>query len=51
MRDSGEETEVICRFCGERYVFPPEELVAMCAEREAELRAKKAQAPAPEETP
>ena len=51
MRDSGEEAEVICRFCGERYVFPTEELAAMCAEREAELRAKRDQAPAPEETP
>ena len=45
------EAEVICRFCGERYVFPPEELAAMCAEREAELRAKRAQAQAPEEMP
>ena len=52
MRDSGEEAEVICRFCGERYVFPPEELAAMCAEREAELRARRDQTPAQgEETP
>ena len=38
MRDSGREAEVICRFCGERYVFPPAELAEMCAERERELR-------------
>ncbi len=38
MRDSGQEAEVICRFCGERYVFPPAELAEMCAERERELR-------------
>ena len=49
MRDSGEEAEVICRFCGERYVFPPEELAAMYAERERELRERAAkEAPAPE---
>ncbi len=55
MRDSGQEAEVVCRFCGERYVFPPEELREMCAEREKELReraaAKAKEAPGAEGTP
>lgn len=38
MRDSGQEAEVICRFCGERYVFPPAELAEMYDERVRELR-------------
>lgn len=42
MRDSGEEAEIICRFCGERYVFSPAELAEMCAEREGELRKRAA---------
>ena len=41
MADSGEEAEVICRFCGERHVFEPLELQAMYAERLAELREAK----------
>lgn len=43
MRDSGEEAEIICRFCGERYAFSGAELAEMCAEREAELRRKAAE--------
>lgn len=38
MCDSGEDAEVICRFCGERYVFSPQELKQMYSEREAELK-------------
>ena len=34
-----EGAEVVCRFCGETYFFPPEEVDAMLAERKAELRA------------
>lgn len=41
MRDSGEEAEVVCRFCGERYVFPHAELAEMYDERLAALREKK----------
>ncbi len=51
-----EGAEVVCRFCGERYFFPPEEVDAMLAERTAELREaaarrKEAEATPPEETP
>lgn len=40
--DSREGAEVICRFCGERYFFPPEETDAMYLERKAELKSRKA---------
>ena len=51
MAQSREGAEVVCRFCGERYFFPPEELDAMLAERKAELREKdaKRRATPPEE--
>ena len=51
MARSREGAEVVCRFCGERYFFPPEELDAMLAERKAELREKdsKRRATPPEE--
>ena len=29
---------MVCRFCGEKYWFPPEETAAMLAERTAELK-------------
>lgn len=38
MRDSGEEAEIICRFCGARHVFLPRELSDMYDERVTELR-------------
>ncbi|MBO4330847.1 MAG: Hsp33 family molecular chaperone HslO, partial [Oscillospiraceae bacterium] len=38
MRDSGEEAEIICRFCGARHVFLPQELSDMYDERVTELR-------------
>jgi molecular chaperone Hsp33 len=38
MRDSGEEAEIICRFCGTRHVFSPRELADMYDERVTELR-------------
>ncbi len=41
MRDSREGAEVICRFCDERYFFPPEEVDSMYLERVAELKARK----------
>ena len=52
MAESREGAEVVCRFCGERYFFPPEELDAMLAERKAELREKDAKRSAtpPEES-
>jgi molecular chaperone Hsp33 len=37
MRDSGEEAEIICRFCNTRYAFSTEELGQMYDEAEAEL--------------
>jgi len=39
MAASREGAEVVCRFCGETYFFPPEEVDAMLTERTAELRA------------
>ena len=42
MCEAKEGAEVICRFCGERYFFPPEELDAMYLERVTELREAKA---------
>ena len=50
--EAGEGAEVVCRFCGEKYWFPPEETAAMLAERTAELKsasAKRKSSP-PEET-
>jgi molecular chaperone Hsp33 len=38
MRDSGEEAEIICRFCGTRYTFSQEELGKMFEERKQELK-------------
>jgi len=38
MAESREGAEVVCRFCGETYYYPPEEVDAMLAERKAELR-------------
>ena len=51
MARSREGAEVVCRFCGETYFFPPEEVDAMLAERKAELRAgdAKRKAMSPEE--
>jgi molecular chaperone Hsp33 len=37
MRDSGEEAEIICRFCGTRYAFTTEELGKMYDERAEEI--------------
>jgi molecular chaperone Hsp33 len=56
MAGSREGAEVVCRFCGETYFFPPEEVDAMLAERTAELREaaarrKEKEAATPEETP
>jgi len=51
MADSREGAEVICRFCAERYFFPPEELDDMLAERVAELRARQRRRREGEETP
>ena len=42
MARSREGAEVVCRFCGERYFFPPEEPDAMLSERKAELSANAA---------
>ena len=42
MAGSREGAEVVCRFCGEKYFFPPEEVDAMLTERKAELRQKDA---------
>lgn len=38
MIKSGEEAEIICRFCGTRYAFPPEELSRMYEERKQEIK-------------
>ncbi|MBR4692102.1 MAG: Hsp33 family molecular chaperone HslO [Oscillospiraceae bacterium] len=46
-----EGAEVVCRFCGETYFFPPEEVDAMYAERKAELRASAEKRRAGETTP
>ncbi len=40
--EAGEGAEVVCRFCGEKYWFPPEETAAMLAERTAELKSASA---------
>ena len=50
MCDAKEGAEVVCRFCGEKYFFPPEELDAMYLERVAELKAAKARRQAKETT-
>ena len=56
MAESREGAEVVCRFCGEVYFYPPEEVDAMLSERTAELREAAArrrekEAIPPEETP
>ena len=48
MCEAKQGAEVICRFCGERYFFPPEELDAMYLERVAELKEEKAKRQAKE---
>ena len=56
MAESREGAEVVCRFCGETYFYPPEEVDAMLAERTDELRSaaarrKEKEATPPEENP
>ena len=48
MCEAKQGAEVICRFCGERYFFPPEELDTMYLERVAELKEEKAKRQAKE---
>ena len=48
MCEAKEGAEVVCRFCGERYFFPPEELDTLYLERVAELKEEKARRQAKE---
>ncbi len=51
MAQSREGAEVVCRFCGEVYFYPPEEVDAMLAERTEELRSAAARRKERETTP